>query len=329
MNESLLNKLSAITSEEKEILEGKGGVNRALYYASDHSKEIDSARVLENGKLIDIRPHTRFVHFPKHTHNYVEFVYMVKGTTTHIIDDETVVLHEGDLLFMNQHATQEILPASEEDIAVNFMILPAFFHEPFNMISLENSPLRDFIISCLTAENTGSNYIFFAAKGIVPVENLLENLIWNLLEDEPNRRSMNQTTMGLLLMSIINHSEKITISDQSFDQKLTLEALRYIESGYTDATLTAFCASWNMDIYTVSRIIKKQTGKTFKQLLEKKRLEQTVFLLKNTHLSVEEIARNVGYENISFFYRLFNKVYHTTPREYRLSLRQNESADKE
>ena len=131
MNESLLNKLSAITSEEKEILEGKGGVNRALYYASDHSKEIDSARVLENGKLIDIRPHTRFVHFPKHTHNYVEFVYMVKGTTTHIIDDETVVLHEGDLLFMNQHAPQEILPASEEDIAVNFMTVRRVAGLPF------------------------------------------------------------------------------------------------------------------------------------------------------------------------------------------------------
>ena len=329
MNELLLNKLSAITPEEKEILEGKAALNRSLYYASDSSKEIDSARVLENGKLIDIRPHTRFIHFPRHTHNYVEFVYMVRGTTTHIIDGETVILHEGDLLFMNQHATQEILPAREEDIAVNFMILPAFFNEPFNMISLENSPLREFIISCLSGQNSGSNYIFFEAKGIVPIENLLENLIWNLLEDEPNRRSMNQTTMGLLLMSIINHSEKITISDQSFDQQLTLEALRYIESSYTSATLTAYSEYRNMDIYTVSRIIKKQTGKTFKQLLEEKRLEQTVFLLKNTHLSVEEIARNVGYENISFFYRLFNKAYHTTPREYRLSLRQNESADKE
>ena len=193
MNELLLAKLSEITEEEREILNGKKDVNRSLYYSDSKKDEIDSSRVLKNGKLIDIRPHTRFIHFPRHTHNYVEFVYMVSGKTTHIIDGEEITLNEGDLLFLNQHAVQEIMPAGKDDIAVNFMILPQFFDEAFKMISTGENPLRDFIISCLTSRDTESNYLYFNAHDIIPVQNLLENLIWNLLEDEPNKRSLNQT----------------------------------------------------------------------------------------------------------------------------------------
>lgn len=319
MNEILLKKLSKITDEEKEILDGRKTVNRALYYSDERKNEIDSARVLKNGKLIDIRPHTRFIHFPKHSHNYVEFIYMVKGETTHYIDDEEIVLKEGDLLFLNQHATQEIMPAGENDIAVNFMILPQFFDEAFRMISAEQSSLRDFIVSCLTATDQKSNYLYFHASDLIPVQNLLENLIWNLLEDEPNKRSLNQITMGLLFLSIINHSEEIRISDSSFDRQITMEALRYINTEYQNASLTEFAAKNSIDVYTLSRIIKKQTGSTFKSLLKTRRMNQACFLLKNTSLTIEEIAYHVGYENISFFYRLFQQTYGIKPRDYRIT----------
>ena len=321
MNGLLADRLSRITEEEREILNGKKDVNRSLYYSSSKKDEIDSSMVLKNGKLIDLRPHTRFIHFPAHTHNYVEFVYMARGNTTHIIDGETILLNEGDLLFLNQHAVQEILPAGENDIAVNFMILPQFFDEVFKMIAAEQSSLKDFIISCLTSRQLASNYLYFHAKDVLPVQNLLENLIWNLLEDEPNKRRLNQVTMGLLFMSMINHSDQIRVSENSFDQQLTMDVLRYIDTKYRTATLTAFASEHAMDLCTVSRIIKKQTGSTFSGLLENRRMEQACFLLSNTNLTVEEIADNTGYENLSFFYRLFRRSYGVTPGEYRRNLR--------
>ncbi|UKI38518.1 MAG: hypothetical protein L6V93_04080 [Clostridiales bacterium] len=51
---------------------------------------------------------------------------MCKGETTHIVNGRKIVLREGELLFLGQNASQEILPASEDDIAVNFIILPDF-----------------------------------------------------------------------------------------------------------------------------------------------------------------------------------------------------------
>ena len=318
MNGQLLEKLGRITDEEKAILEQGSGIDRELYYSREGSTEIDSSKVLETGRQIDIRPHTRFIHFPEHTHNYVELIYMAQGTTTHIIDGEKLVLGQGDLLFLNQHATQEILPAGESDLAVNFMILPSFFDDSFRMIYAEDNPLKDFIVSCLTRQGSSSNYLYFNAGGIVPVQNLMENLIWNLLTDEPNKRSLDRLTMSLLFLSLVNHSDRIKVAQNSYEQRVTLDVLRYIDQFYPKATLQETAERNRTDVCTLSRIIKRQTGDTFKNLLEKKRMNQACFMLANTDLTIDDIALNIGYENISFFYRLFRRMYSMTPREYRI-----------
>ena len=62
---------------------------------------------------------------------------MCQGTTTHILNGSRVVLEEGDLLFLNQNVEQEILPAGEQDIAVNFIVLPEFFDTAFSMMDME------------------------------------------------------------------------------------------------------------------------------------------------------------------------------------------------
>ena len=68
---------------------------------------------------------------------------MCQGTTTHIVNGNQVVLEQGDLLFLNQNAVQEILPAGEYDIAVNFIVLPEFFNTAFSMIGAEENQLKD------------------------------------------------------------------------------------------------------------------------------------------------------------------------------------------
>ena len=318
-------KISVITDEEKEILEGHQGINRNIYYRADQSAnaknkpdEVDASLVLTNGKLIDMRAHTRFVHFPEHTHNYVEFVYMCQGTTTHIIDGNRIVLKEGDLLFMNQHAHQEILPADEEDIAVNFMIMPQFFDSVLSNLDNESGALRDFIISCLTDRDMGGNYLYFDASGILPVQNLMENMIWIMLNEPQSRRTLSQNTISLLFLTLIDQASHLHVSGNSYEQKLLLHLFNYIDTEYRAASLTDFAAKQHEDIYTLSRFIKKKTGRTFKELLVEKRLRQAEYLLANTSLPVADIARSVGYENTSYFHRIFNETFGMSPRTWRV-----------
>ena len=91
IKQEILDKLSPITEEEREILHGHG-VDKSIYTTTGGSV-IRSKKLLVDGKLISIRKHTRFIHFPKHTHDYIEAVYMCAGETTHIINGKEITLN--------------------------------------------------------------------------------------------------------------------------------------------------------------------------------------------------------------------------------------------
>lgn len=318
MTEELLRELKKITPEEQKILSGTQEIEKSLYMSSE-TDVIDAKKLLEAGKMIQVRTHTRFVHFPKHTHNYIEVIYMCSGSTRHIVNGEEVVLRQGELLFLNQKVTQEIYPAGENDIAVNFIILPEFFDYGLKMMETEENLLRDFIIDCLRGENGTNGYLHFKVADILPVQNLVENLIWTIMHRQPNKRSINQATMGLLFLQLMNCMDKLETDEGSGRQKLIITVLSYIESHYRDGELSELAESLHYDVYWLSKEIKKRTGKTYTELLQAKRLSQAAYLLGTTSMSVMEVALAVGYDNISYFHRIFQKKYGCTPRAYRLS----------
>ena len=316
MNSTLLYNLSQISPEEAEILSGRESINKELYTEKE-GMVIDCQKLLRHGKLIEIRTHTRFVHFPVHTHNYIEVIYMCSGSTTHIIDGKKLVLHTGDLLFLNQNVTQEVLPANLNDVAVNFIILPQFFDFVFTMLGEEKNLLRDFLVGCLCSSETQIRYLHFKVADILPIQNLIENLIWNLKNDSPNNRHINQVTMGLLFLQLLNHTDQMYASSHPFDEKLILYVLHYIDEHYKDASLTELAKELGYDVYWLSRTIKKYTGQTYKELLQNKRFNKALYLLQHTNLPVNDIITNIGYDNTSYFYRTFKKRFQISPHEYR------------
>lgn len=318
IDKNLIEKLRKVTKEEEAILSGDNTVQMSLY-SGRGDFVIESERMLQKGKLIDIRPHTRYVHFPKHRHDYIEIIYMCSGHTINIIDNNVRIdLKEGELLFLNQNATQEILPAGSDDIAVNFIVLPQFFDTAFDMLR-DESILRDFLIGTLSSNNTMGNYLHFQVSDILPVQNLLENMIWALVNDQQSRRNINQTTMGLLLMQLVGYTDRLSSSDPNqYEQNLVFTCLKYIEENYKTATLTELSGLVSMPDYQLSRFIRQHAGGTFKELLQRKRLNQAAFLLSTTKLPVEHIISVVGYDNTSYFHRIFRSHFGMSPKDYRL-----------
>lgn len=317
MDINLLSRLCEITEEERNILDGRINVQKNLY-TDKKDFVIDSKRLLEKGKLIDIRLHTRFIHFPKHRHNYVEMVYMCSGKTSHIINDtEKIDLKEGDLLILNQNVTQEIMPAGKEDIAVNFIILPEFFDRAFSMMESENA-LRDFLISTLSNDTSQTKYLHFQTNNILPVKNLIENIIWTLIEKKSGINTINQTTMGLIFMNLSAFADNVNaMHPNQYEQTTVFSALKYIEFHYKDGSLAELASALHTKPYILSRMLKKHTGLNFKLLLQQRRLQQAAYWLSRTSLSTDAIISSIGYHNSSYFYRKFKEKYHCSPKEYR------------
>lgn len=182
------------------------------------------------------------------------------------------------------------------------------------MLDEEEAPLRRFIVDSLRGDN--ANYLYFQVADVLPIQNLIENLIWTLMKGAaPNRRTICQTTMGLLFMQLLNHTERL--ASQSSEEAATVKVLRYIEENYRTGTLSEIAGALHYDLSWLSREIKQRTGRTYKELLQEKRLTQAAYFLKHTSLRVDEVGNAVGYSNLSYFHRIFQGKYGVTPKKYR------------
>ena len=102
MRQELLEELLIVSEEEKRYRSGQENIEEQLY-ARESITEVEREKLLQRGRLVTVRPHSRFVHFPEHKHNYVEIMYVVQGSITHYIEGKELTLQKGDILLLNQH----------------------------------------------------------------------------------------------------------------------------------------------------------------------------------------------------------------------------------
>lgn len=107
-----------------------------------------------------------------------------------------------------------------------------------------------------------------------------------------------------------------------YERYLIQAALAEIERNYRQANLSQIANDFNQTVYGYSKLIKQQTGHTFKQLLKNKRFLVIEEQLRNTDKSIKSIAAEAGYENLTHFYQLFRQKYGKTPQEYRKDFRE-------
>ncbi len=316
MRQEIIDLVSNLTEEEEKILAEHSSISKELYTSEDEFV-VDSAKLLEKGKLIAMRLHTRFAYFPEHRHNYIEMLLMLKGSlTTTITEGDTLTLHEGDILLMNRHARHEIMPCGRDDLAVNIIILPEFFSRSNITYDRENI-LRDFIITSLSDKKGFRDYLVYHAKGLVSVENLTENLIWTLATHSDDMNRVAQSTLDLLLMNLGALSSDTLKNMSSRGQNITVAALEYIDKNYKDGTLSELASNIGYSTAYLSRLLKSTTGHNFKELLQQRKLEEAAYCLENTTMTIEQIMNNIGYENSSYFFKKFNDKYGYSPKKYR------------
>ncbi|MCC8126096.1 MAG: AraC family transcriptional regulator [Clostridiales bacterium] len=321
MNAELFRMLKRITPEEKAALDGQKNVQWSIYTDQPKQSVIEHEKLIAENRLITARKHTRFVYFPPHRHNYVEFFYVLSGSITHRVEGKKLVVGSGELLFMNQHTEHEILPCGADDLAINLIIMPTFFEEVREMVGKENI-LAEFMVNVLQQEESLAQYLYFPVAADLCIQNLAENIVYSILCRQHNEERVLSISMGLLFLHLLNVAEQVQIpSEHENGNMLILAVEQYIHDEYRTGTLNELALSTGYSAPALSRLIKKHTGTTFKELQAKRRMEQVVNLLRDTDQSINEIAVSVGYENQSFFYKRFQREFGMNPGEVRQNLR--------
>ena len=266
------------------------------------------------GRRIVLYRHPNGVGVSAHSRAYVELLYMCRGTSHHRIGGAEVELAEGELLLLGQNTPQELLPLAEDTLAVSFFIKPEFFGDVLSFLGSEETPLREFVLRCLGQE-TPYGYLHFHVADEKPVQNLMENLLYHLLEKPDSLRAIPLYTVGLLFVQLLEESDRLTLGIR--EQQSVLGVLRYLETNYAGGSLTDAARMLHCDVAWLSREIKRRTGRTYTELLQERRLRQAAWLLEHTNQRISDIALAVGYENVSYFHRIFRERFGLSPKKYR------------
>lgn len=317
MRQDIIDKLMELTDEEKEILEGNHSINQSLY-TDDKQFIIDSKKILSDDQLINIRKHTRFIEFPDHKHNYIEFNYVYKGKLTEIIHNKKIMLEKGEIIFLNKDIIHSIEKSSNDDIIINFIIKPEFFDFILNLSESDNIIFSFLLKSIYLNKNNKGEYLYFKVSDEKGIQEILEKIIIEIYEPNIMSSTTIKLLVGLLIVELIKKPNNIEVySEDNYDNLITIEVLKYIDKNYTNATLFEIAKTLKQPHYKISKLVKKQTNMTFKELLQEKRLNKAKQLLNETDISVVEIISLVGYENLTYFYKIFKEKYGYTPKNYK------------
>ncbi len=304
MEKEILELLSRVSPEEERILSG-GSINKTDYTQKRGGFVVESGLLSDKKSGISVRTHTRYTSFPPHRHNYLEIMIALSGSITHNIGDKKILLSPGEILIMNKHLCHSVERAETKDVGVNVIISDGF-------ASTLAKELGDTAFARLIAENAKPSgkecFLHFRTAGHRTNENLIENLLIHLTGEKINMAVM-ERTVALLLLCLSAERDSLLIDGTDVYDKSDRreEILSYISTSYRTASLSELSKRLYVTVPYLSKHINELFGKSFKELLIEKRIREAKKMLRKTDLAVSEIIRAVGYENDSYFHRIFKQ----------------------
>lgn len=265
-----------------------------------------------------ITQHTRFSIFPVHIHNYVEMNYVYAGQCRQLINGTPVVLQEGDICILDTHVPHTILETSEDDIIINLIMLKSFFNASFLSRLAGTGIISDFLVNAISQTQNHNRYIIFHTGNEARVKDTMEILMCEYFDPAICSKEMIESYLIILFSELLRTFQRKQAKDYGAHSATYLvDILKYIEDHYKACTLASTAERFNFHPNYLSAYLRKATGRTFKELVQIQRMTMASLLLTGTSLTVGEIANEIGYNNLGFFYKKFVGYFGQTPHEYR------------
>ena len=115
--------------------------------------------------------------------------------------------------------------------------------------------------------------------------------------------------------------EQLCQAESESGARMIDEVIQFLANNYQDFNVSSksIALECHISVPYLNRLFKQKTGETLASYLKHLRLEKARGLLVDSNLSVEVIARKVGFENTKYFYTLFKNEYGASPSTYRIS----------
>lgn len=272
---------------------------------------IDHKYYMDNDMIIRRISHPKPVE--PHTHDFMEFVYMLSGRSLHTVNGIQYPLDAGDLLIVNYGEVHQYT-ADPEARFCNILVKPALIDKSLSeckdLFSLfETAPFRDF----KALVNNRCRSVRFSPEEKNCFRYLLELLIQ---EQEKQEVGFALTTRAgaHFLLTMIFRRMRSTLLEQTHGFQ---DVLEYINAHYAESLSAAELAArchYNSSYF--SRVFKRYTGLTFSEYLKRLRIHKACACIAEEKRT-DKLYIRVGYTNKTTFYKHFRQITGMTPLEYR------------
>lgn len=257
-----------------------------------------------------------------HTHDFIEIFYVVKGRFEQILLGKRRTFFAGEFVITDRNLEHADYCAGVEDSIVLFLWLKADYLDRLLDRAGQNDLLHRFFYHALQRQRKEQSYIHLS-PGDVPMPSGVSVVLERLMEEDshPQEGSREIIRGNLLrLLSILQRSYSMQLhsSDpESREQILLYEVERYIHNHLSSVCANDLEQAFHYHRNYYSLLLKKYTGLSFQEYVQKTRLEYAAQLLVSSALPIRDILQKCGYANSSHFYHLFWRQYSMSPAQYR------------
>ena len=243
-------------------------------------------------------------------HEAIEIKYFYEGTATLLIGEKTIVANAGDVVVINPYEFHSTISCDEEKCGRYhlFMIGLDFFDGARGA----DVDLRHLLF--------GKQIIF---KTLHKNDEVITSILTKITEEKKRSDEFSRLAIfglvGELISTLLRYgtdSSSIPPSEDMIHRYTTIEpAIRKIRDGYKSSfsidELSKICM---VSKYHFCRVFKEVIGMSAIQYLNYYRLKIADALLQSTDKPINEIATAVGFDDTSYFSKLYKKAFGTSPK---------------
>lgn len=312
LNEGAIDEEKMLKEYTPSILE----INGELVYLFNKGFDITNFPIDENISISQ-QPYDSAI--PLHMHDYIELMYVYRGSCTVTINGQIVHLHKGEFIFINKETPHKVNATDRQDIVINIILKQDYLSPGFLGRLSQRSIISQFMIESLLSYRKQNHFLIFRPEEHANSTEIMENIMCEFFDRDFCSAEIIDSYLIVLFSTLIrhNHNQKRQTAIINDKTGSLLEFLAYIELHYRDCDLVTMGKAFGFHPSYLSTLLKKGTGKSFKELLQLQRLNQAALFLVNSELPISEIAEEVGYSSVTFFYKKFKEIFGLSPSAYR------------
>lgn len=289
----------------------------AVFVLPDEFQD-ESFFTVDNGVNIKVLRHNRYTPLFFNKCSFYDVVIVIDGFCTHVVNNTTVTLKQGDICFVPPNMSHATATFSDS-IVFNMLIRRSFFSDIlFESFLQNNNILSNFFMTSRYCKKN-EQYLVFHTDGDDDIINLLLEMHKECHNNQIfNKQILEHQIIILFAMLLRSHSDKVEPNFAlgcNFDK--SADFILYISRNISNITLDNIAKHFGYAPQYISRKIKKDTGLGYTEIVNQMRLKKAEQLLLKTIQPLQEISESVGYTSVESFIRFFKKNSGLSPAEYR------------